>query len=1208
MNKIKNLSKKYRILILILCLIIFTCFIVCLPSLGKFKNRNTVYTMSSWDGSIATNYQKGDGTKENPFIISNGSEFAFFIEQLKSTDYKDTYFELSNDVVINSGVFDYNETDGLKYIFEDITYYVKENTTEYYTNKEMNNNYAGKLNDISMIKNFKGFLNGNSFTLFGLYINDSVNSNLALFENLEGKINDLYITNSVVAGKGYVAGLAVNSKNSTIENVIYDGYIINKNDYKNIENSIEEIKIESSTVSNSTILSLPQVEVDGVIKSIKLTGEYSSVNAEAINTILINNVDISNASNFEINLGTSILNEVSIVTTSNIENTEINFSNLKYIIEYSDDISSGIIANSNNTNLKNVINKADVYGNYISSGIIGKESNKLIINQSYNSGNIKSNYISSGIIGVIKDNNSEIVITNVYNKGIITSQISSGLISIIKNNTGQIQISNSINTSNNYFINTIEKSNVIVDNSYILNTLSIYNGEITGAILQTTPEILYSQDFLKTLSYKEYVDYNEIESDPTKVWIYEKNLLPILYIDDLSNPIANLTINKYNWTNLSSELDVIDITKKFIFSINDVSVINPIQKYYYITNSKVPLTEVELNNITWTEYTEPVEIQDSGYYVIYVKTVDLDNDIKYINSDIIKYNKNGFVSEINMNDYSWNIFKTELENIYVNRPLNLIINAHDDLVTINSIEYYVSNEALTEDEIKNVTNWNIYSNNLVINETGKYIIYVKIVDSDLKTTYINTDYILYGGYKETLSLENYNGEETNYITDKSTLKLTFENDFEIVYKEGYSHNLISNILLPLGTKVTLIDKYDNKIYQKIIDTEQDLYGYNTSCEGKLNCSKYATYNFSSFKEIGTTKEKYYDESKYIDKAIKTEKYIIKIDFSNTNLIENYYDLMFYLAIKNESNKYLYQTLDNTINKVNVYTSVNNEDITTKHELISDYSNQNIYYNNDSEISINFTNKLTHTSINDKLIIDTIFGNKKAGLLIKLYSEDNNILDKKYLDNMIFEVGGKEFFADEENSIKVNLGRVSSDEIKTLKIKTKPNSSGLKNGIYYITINKFISDDGYYYDSLYEDGIKIPLIVDNQVQQKPEHSFDVIMDNSSVMIDKKLENKKVNFNIICSGINNPIIKVSMSQKKNEGSKDQEYSLVDIKNYLSSSTNLQIAETNKYIVNPVNSMFELEILPKKFDYNGYKYIFELYDGTTKIGKIEKYFIVR
>ena len=79
MNKVKNFIKKYKMYVLIVVFVVFVALIVNLPSLAKYKNSNAIYTLTSWDGTVATNYQKGDRTENNPIIISNGSEFAFFV-------------------------------------------------------------------------------------------------------------------------------------------------------------------------------------------------------------------------------------------------------------------------------------------------------------------------------------------------------------------------------------------------------------------------------------------------------------------------------------------------------------------------------------------------------------------------------------------------------------------------------------------------------------------------------------------------------------------------------------------------------------------------------------------------------------------------------------------------------------------------------------------------------------------------------------------------------------------------------------------------------------------------------------------------------------------------------------------------------------------------------------------------------------------------
>ena len=127
MSSVKNVFKKYKIIFIVTALIIFAALVVSIPSLAKFKNRNTIYTVSNWDGSIAESYKNGDGTKDNPYIISDGSEFAFFAKQSEETDfdYEGMYFELSNDIILNPGIFEYDENEGLKYILEDFTYYVK---------------------------------------------------------------------------------------------------------------------------------------------------------------------------------------------------------------------------------------------------------------------------------------------------------------------------------------------------------------------------------------------------------------------------------------------------------------------------------------------------------------------------------------------------------------------------------------------------------------------------------------------------------------------------------------------------------------------------------------------------------------------------------------------------------------------------------------------------------------------------------------------------------------------------------------------------------------------------------------------------------------------------------------------------------------------------------------------------------------------------
>ena len=126
MSNNKN-SKKINIL-LILCGIILFAF-TFFPTLARYKHRTSYYELTEWDGTVASKYRSGSGTEVDPYIISNGSEFAYFAKQLEHTNYSGVYFELGNDIVLNKGIFDY---DGIiSYTLDDSIYEITEFTGEY---------------------------------------------------------------------------------------------------------------------------------------------------------------------------------------------------------------------------------------------------------------------------------------------------------------------------------------------------------------------------------------------------------------------------------------------------------------------------------------------------------------------------------------------------------------------------------------------------------------------------------------------------------------------------------------------------------------------------------------------------------------------------------------------------------------------------------------------------------------------------------------------------------------------------------------------------------------------------------------------------------------------------------------------------------------------------------------------------------------------
>ena len=91
MSKIKNLfsrlksipKTRYITLLAVLVLVIS----VAIPTLSRYKNRIDINALLSdennWDGTVASSYRNGTGTRNDPYIISNAKELAYFEKMLQ---------------------------------------------------------------------------------------------------------------------------------------------------------------------------------------------------------------------------------------------------------------------------------------------------------------------------------------------------------------------------------------------------------------------------------------------------------------------------------------------------------------------------------------------------------------------------------------------------------------------------------------------------------------------------------------------------------------------------------------------------------------------------------------------------------------------------------------------------------------------------------------------------------------------------------------------------------------------------------------------------------------------------------------------------------------------------------------------------------------------------------------------------------------------
>ena len=1057
-----RLLRDKKIICLFSCVILILLLSSKIPTFARFKNRVSS-SSNVWNGMVASRYKSGNGTANNPYIISNCEELAYFSSQLENNNYEDVYFKITNNLRINEGIFKY-ENDLVEYIVSGTTYYVNDN--KYYDNSDFLGEPIGDINVFPSLDGFSGVLDGDYHTIYGYYGSNG------LFSDLSGEITSLYIENAFVQGTGNLGILSNSIVSGSLTNVLVDGYIVG-----------DEFNSQVNNISS-------------------LFGDYTQIGHDVI---------------------------------------------------------GGISPYSEDSTFANCVSKVSISGGFISGGLFGYMDDSSIVN-AYNTGNIDS-YSSNGI-GVIKGTG---VVDNVYS----SSTINGALVGYIVDYDGTFE--NSFITTDNDLVSDIVNSSFTSNDNYYM--FPNRDGGITSSLTAATD--LQDKNFLST--YSEFVSFNDLDTNPLNTWVFEDDMYPVLFVDDITNSYSELHVNTYTWNSYSPNLDIKNVTGNITFMINDIDNIHVTSKYYYVSNSRTPLSKDDLANVVWTPYTDIVRIDQEGFYVVYVKVVDNNSNVSYINSDLLVLDNTGSTIEISALGNQWT--GSNSGEIYVNHAFNFTISASDALSGISSIEYYLSNAVVND---MSLVTWTSYSDSVPVSSVGEYILYVKVVDGSGSITYASTPTIVYDGY--VVSNLSPLGGSGNNITSNSSLS------FDVSYSNNktlnITHNLISSILLPMDTVITMIDRANNKVYSYTIDSNNS-FGFNTN--------GYASYPLSSFKEVGKTVDTY-----YADGSVTNESFTFIVDFSNTTFSSSYNDISIYL--NGISNGHVIRP---TITESEFNVS-NNSAMVLTHSISTDFDGS-IVYNSDSETEINISSVVNYTNF-----FDTSYFGKKIGLAIKLIDGNGTTVSKNYLKNVIFEVDDNIYLPGDDNIVRVNLnGNSSVDNVLT--IITHETTSVLADGTYYINISPYYSNDGIYYSSLLSGSIDIPVIVSrNSIDYN--YSFDVMM-NAEDRIINKGGVSSLSFDILNDGLVNPNIKVSMYQKDELTAYNQDYTLIDMADYTSDVMdefidNIYYVSRNprSYSVSHEYLTFEYNLDTTDLDKTCYKFVFDLYDGTIKVGSISKYVIVR
>ncbi len=1164
--KFKNkFSKKFLLISVIVLANIIT---FATPTLSRFVNEGFLPSnLPVWDGSIATSYNSGDGTKESPYVISSGAELAYFSEELKTNDYKDTYFILGNDIILNNGFFIYEE-ETVKYVLNDEKYYIKEYTNELYSDKEYLNKVDLEVNIFNNIENFAGNLNGSFNSIYGLYISED--SDTALIENLSGTVNNIFIENTMIVGNNNVAGLSLNSNDANISDTFINGYVISKG---NVTNNAETKSIDdvnfTTSISEKTFTMFNNSDENLKIISSKLTGDYVVDIKDNLNYELKLNDTVIPLGNFEIDLQTTPLNEVVISTTSDESERNVSLINLEYEVVYEISNSSALINNASNTNITNVVTDVDVYNNINSSGFISNANNNINITNSYNTGSINGTQNSSAFIGTL--DNTITSINNSYNSGLISNN--ANVIGVINKNS-EVTINNTFNNQNINFINKNNSSNTINNNIY--NTILDTDNNIN----EFDSEL--NSDFYNNLQFLEYETNDDTLSD---VWIIEDNKLPELYYMDEIN-LIDVRISNNSWNDYHIPSDIKYYNKDITVAVTSSSYVYTIDKVeYYIKNDNVSLTLEELETLAWNEYENAINLSEEGSYIIYVKITDYAGKVRYINTDTIIIDKTAPVVSMNFKEENWNTFRKDVNEIFVEENSAFIVNATDEASGIKENSYYVTDEIITEEDLSklNDANWTSYNDEFNILPVGNNVVYTRSIDYSGNISYLNSDIITFDGYHMNYLEAGKNsmytsGDEVN-ISSNSSVKANFIYNVPSTELTEYNHHITFNKMLPQGTVIILTDnitgqKYDYKIMDQISETNIP---------------------FTSFNTIGSV-DGYYSEHNYDNGTNIVENFTITLDFEDAIIISNIFSIKMELELQDNSGVVIRDTANSSIIEFNIFTNTD-----AVMYISTNPSDIAIKYNVDSITTVDLNAKVNYYSYSSNKIIDTFIEEQNLVMKFQIYDNYDQPVDRNKLNNIVLKIDGNEYFPDNNGIFTISLETGILEINKNLEIHAYKGDNFLDEGIYSIKASNYASYSGY--TSNYITTISIPLLVTENVDSS-NVKFAAEMLNDQVLKKENI-NQIINLETSLSGVDNPNIRISLYKKDEYNATNQNYTLIDL-NTVTTENLTSSSEEFKYII--TSGVYDFELNLDKLDKQSYKIVIESYDGDNLISKIDKQLLIK
>ncbi len=408
------------------------------------------------------------------------------------------------------------------------------------------------------------------------------------------------------------------------------------------------------------------------------------------------------------------------------------------------------------------------------------------------------------------------------------------------------------------------------------------------------------------------------------------------------------------------------------------------------------------------------------------------------------------------------------------------------------------------------------------------------------------------------------------ITSKSSFSTFFEfaqenfyNQDKIAdYYEDSYRVITTEYVYPVGTTITMIDRYDNN---------DPKYYYYVVSQADVNAGK-NEFRLDEFKVMGSTDENY-DEKRerqhyYIDSlGYEYENFIFISNFENAvftdtpnsdGAITTGQHIRMYIKYdgEREEAEELVGLLDDQIGAL-VYGIYDSESTIN---INANLSKSKIYLGND--VFLNVDTNYDVTIRGGSRVHDTRFFDKKLGTKLTFYYQNDDdewdVVKGSELLGLYFELDGIKYYPSADGTTRIKIADLVSNATSAIKIGTE--NCSIDSNRYRIKVESFGSADGMYYGIEASDYAYVYLEIINDV-----YGLDVSIEPQQAVIDTSTgkvlegnienigyiaaEEHKLNFTVdYLSGLARPYITISLYRRMYDNVYDNSYEKVDLQDYV------------------------------------------------------------